>query len=46
MHLVGDDRQAELFSPAQAVESWLAAERALALAIAWASSVEMIPNSA
>jgi 3-carboxy-cis,cis-muconate cycloisomerase len=32
MHLVGDDRQAELFSPAQAVESWLAAERALALA--------------
>ncbi|MGK3647193.1 lyase family protein [Pseudarthrobacter enclensis] len=32
MHLVGDDRQAELFSPAEAVESWLAAERALALA--------------
>lgn len=32
MHLVGDSRQAELFSPAEAVESWLAAERALALA--------------
>lgn len=32
MHLAGDDRQAELFSPAEAVESWLAAERALALA--------------
>lgn len=32
MHLVGDARQAELFSPASAVESWLAAERALALA--------------
>ena len=32
MHLVGDARQAELFSPAEAVESWLAAERALALA--------------
>ncbi|WP_369021716.1 class-II fumarase/aspartase family protein [Paenarthrobacter ureafaciens] len=32
MHLVGDERQAELFSPAESVESWLAAERALALA--------------
>ena len=32
MHLVGDDRQTELFSPSEAVRSWLAAERALALA--------------
>ena len=31
MHLVGDDRQTELFSPSEAVRSWLAGERALAL---------------
>lgn len=32
MHLAGDVRQAELFSTEETMESWLAAERALALA--------------
>lgn len=32
MHLAGDARQAELFSAEEAMESWLATERALALA--------------